>query len=570
MSYIPKTISEVVTEYLNRTTFLPAIQREFVWGTYDIEKLFDSIMSDYPISTFLFWKVREENKHQWTIYEFIRDFDKGDPHNKEANLAGRNQDIYLVLDGQQRLTSLFIGLLGSYRYYYYRWRKTKLYLNILKYPNGDFNSEELQYQFQFRENEIPNHRDPNPQYWYLVSDILNYEDAEEAKNAVKANISHFTEDEITLALSNIGRLHTRIHIKRLLNYYEEKSQEYDKVLEAFIRANTGGEKLEYSDILLSTATAKWKNTNAREEIHSFTDNINSIGNGYSFGKDFVLKGCLYLTEGLPIKYKVSNFNRANLEKIESNWTTIKDCIEDTVKLINMFGFSDKNMVAKMSLLPVALYLSKLNCPNFINSSNQVDVQNQLLIQKWLIIALLKGALGGSSDNTLSILQDTINSQNNYSSYPLRALATSINLNLTFSDVEVNDYLMTNYSTQYSYLILSLLCPDRDWKGKQFHEDHIFPKSEFTIKKLQARGYGSTKIDEYMKYYNCILNLELLTDSENREKNAIPFDIWITSRDQNFKERNLIPMCVCYHFDNFLDFIEERKKLLLTKIQSFGV
>ena len=54
MSYIPKTVSEVVTEYLNRTTFLPAIQREYVWGTYAIEKLFDSIMGDYPISTFLF------------------------------------------------------------------------------------------------------------------------------------------------------------------------------------------------------------------------------------------------------------------------------------------------------------------------------------------------------------------------------------------------------------------------------------------------------------------------------------------------------------------------------------
>ncbi len=58
MSYIAKTISEVVTEYLNRTTYLPAIQREYVWDTYGIEKLFDSIMGDYPISTFLFWKIR--------------------------------------------------------------------------------------------------------------------------------------------------------------------------------------------------------------------------------------------------------------------------------------------------------------------------------------------------------------------------------------------------------------------------------------------------------------------------------------------------------------------------------
>jgi len=65
MSYIPKTISEVVSEFLNRTTFLPPIQREYVWGTYAIEKLFDSIMGDFPISTFLFWKIKEENKSEW-------------------------------------------------------------------------------------------------------------------------------------------------------------------------------------------------------------------------------------------------------------------------------------------------------------------------------------------------------------------------------------------------------------------------------------------------------------------------------------------------------------------------
>ena len=132
VSYTPKTISEVVLEYINRTTFLPAIQREYVWDTDGIEKLFDSIMGNYPISSFLFWKVREEKKNLWTAYKFFSDFNREDPHNEEANLAGINQDIYLVLDGQQRLTSLFIGLKGSYRFFYYNWKKTSLYLNLFK------------------------------------------------------------------------------------------------------------------------------------------------------------------------------------------------------------------------------------------------------------------------------------------------------------------------------------------------------------------------------------------------------------------------------------------------------
>jgi uncharacterized protein with ParB-like and HNH nuclease domain len=71
MSYIPKTISEVTLEYINRTAYLPAIQREYVWKTDGIEKLFDSLMGKYPIGSFLFWKIKEENKKLWTSYTFF-------------------------------------------------------------------------------------------------------------------------------------------------------------------------------------------------------------------------------------------------------------------------------------------------------------------------------------------------------------------------------------------------------------------------------------------------------------------------------------------------------------------
>ena len=74
MAYIPTTIKNAVCNMVNRIAFLPAIQREFEWSTSDIEKLFDSIMCQYPISSMLFWKVREENKKDWVSYFFIKDF----------------------------------------------------------------------------------------------------------------------------------------------------------------------------------------------------------------------------------------------------------------------------------------------------------------------------------------------------------------------------------------------------------------------------------------------------------------------------------------------------------------
>lgn len=65
MGYISTSIKNAVTNMVNRVAFLPAIQREFVWGKEDIEKLFDSIMCQYPISSMLFWKLRKEHKKDW-------------------------------------------------------------------------------------------------------------------------------------------------------------------------------------------------------------------------------------------------------------------------------------------------------------------------------------------------------------------------------------------------------------------------------------------------------------------------------------------------------------------------
>jgi len=127
-----------------------------------------------------------------------------------------------------------------------------------------------------------------------------------------------------------------------------------------------------------------------------------------------------------------------------------------------------------------------------------------------------------------------------------------------------------YGSKQSYLILSLLYPNRDWKDRKFEEDHIFPKVEFTPAKLTHRGYDDGKIAEYRKHYNCILNLELLEETENQEKLANPFDDWFASRDSNFKKRHCIPTVHSYCFDNFLEFISERRKLLGEKFKTFTI
>lgn len=553
MAYFNTTIKDLISERVGRNTFLPAIQREYVWNPNQVEKLFDSIMCGYPISSFLFWKIREEKKKDWTSYEFIRDFDQANPHNREANLDGVNQDIYLVLDGQQRITSINIALRGTYRFFYRKWRTTRLYLNLL-WDKGDDNPEEMTYQFLFKEDNQTLPRTDYPQLWYRVGDILNYDDAEDAKDSIENELNGFDEDTKKKARKMISRLFSVVNVTQNINYYEEKSDDYDKVLEIFIRTNTGGQKLEYSDILLSTATAKWRNLNAREEINKFTDEINKIGTGYNFGKDFVMKGAMYLTENLPIQYKLSSFTRKNLECIEDHWDETKDAISNSIQLISKYGFTDKNLVARLTLLPVAQYLQR-KPSSYLTSSNIKDVEDQNNIQKWIIMMLLKGVLGSATDNKLNLMRPVVNMATD--KFPYSEISKELKVEMTFNDMEIENMLHYNYGTRYSYLILSLLYPGRDWKDKKYNEDHIFPQNEFKVKNLRARGYDDATIEKYTACFNSILNLELLDDSENKSKNATPFDVWLKSRDTNFKERHHIPEMDDYSLDNFLEFIQKQ-------------
>ena len=567
MEYSPIRVKDIV-RHVNRDWYLPAIQRELVWQPEDIERLFDSIMSEFPIGSFLFWNLEQKNKDEWPIYEFIREYDEEKPHNTLANMNGIQKDITLVLDGQQRITSLFIGLKGSYRYFYYRWRKTQLYLNLLKTPVlNDENPEELTYEFSFRENDEPS--DADEQFWYLVGRILDFDDAEDAKGDMKEQLSDLPEETQRIANKLIGKLHNRIHTTCVGNYYEERSQDYDKVLQVFVRANSAGEPLAYSDLLLATATAKWKKLDARSEIHNFTGLLNETGAGYKFGKDFVLKACLYLCESLPIQYKVKNFTKTNLLTIEANWDSIKEALACTVRLISRFGFHSKNVVAPLALLPIAFYLLNRDNPRFDESSMKEDALAQVTIRKWFVFSTLKNAFGGSSDTTLTRLRQILLKHNSGDPFPAEELYKSLEIEPSLSDTEIDRVLECQHHGRYTNLVLSLLYPDRDWKDVVFHEDHIFPQCEFKIPSLKKRGYDESKIQQYMSSFNTLQNLQLLTDSENMSKNAKPFDEWLRTRDSKFCSRHLIPDLPDYTFDYFEEFSNARRELIILALRSLS-
>ena len=147
-----------------------------------------------------------------------------------------------------------------------------------------------------------------------------------------------------------------VHTEPVIAYYEEDDRELDKVLDMFIRTNSRGTTLSYSDMLMSMATAQWQNLDALEEIHGTVDQINQIGDGFGFSRDFLLKADLMLADVGSVRFRITNFNSDNMKLLEAQWDRITRAVRAAVELVARFGFSQSSLTAHNPVLPMAHYL----------------------------------------------------------------------------------------------------------------------------------------------------------------------------------------------------------------------
>lgn len=164
MSYASSTIGAIIGT-VNQSHLLPAIQRPFVWDAGQVIALFDSLLKGYPISSFMFWALDDETKAEVRCYKFIEHY-RPDVRNEVTSGEGRK--VVLVLDGQQRLTSLLIGLRGTYtekakgarKANASAWIAKTLWLDLLKDPAEVDDEEEsdlgITYGLAFHDRRPPN------------------------------------------------------------------------------------------------------------------------------------------------------------------------------------------------------------------------------------------------------------------------------------------------------------------------------------------------------------------------------------------------------------------------------
>ena len=568
-----RTIAEVVNSIAKNEYVLPAIQREFVWQPDQVCKLFDSMMQGYPFGEFLFWRVEAEKAAHYRYYGFVRDYDERKPHCPDLGSLPNNP-LTAVLDGQQRLTAFNIGLRGSMtiKLPYKRrnnpdaFPRRVLALDLLAPEEPD--EEGSQYVFEFIDEEKIGRT--GDELWFRVSDIMSFEDGLDMTDWILDR--HLDKNQHRIALRNLDRLHRAVTVNPTIFFFEEKEQDLDRVLHIFIRRNSGGTVLSYSDLLLSIATAQWE-SDARKAVHELVDEMNWIDNSnrFDFSKDFVLKAGLMLTDIASVGFKVENFTHNNMKRLENNWQKIRRALIRTVELAASFGYNRDTIGAASSLLPIAYYLYRRNCSeNFITHSNFAADRDA--IRGWLTRSRLKSGIWGSGlDTLLTALRETIQREDidHFPAAEMQRVMSRRGKSLNFGPEEIEELADMKFNDRRCFTLLALLFPFVDLRNR-FHVDHIFPKSRFSPNRLRKAGVAEEDIETFRDHGNRLGNLQLLIGGINNEKRMqLPAE-WLdrhflTQEERQHHCNNYLLGVVPDSIVGFEKFYQERRKRLLERI-----
>lgn len=581
------TIKKTLDEIERNDLVLPAIQREFVWDHQKICRLFDSIMQGYPFGAFLYWQIEPEISGQFQFYAFLRRYHERDGFHCPDLPQLTHRKVTAVLDGQQRLTALNIGLRGTmtWKRPYLRttnphaYPERRLYLDLLWQPEED-DEEGRKYRFSFLTKEHGGDAGPDSpklgECWFPVGDILSMESG---PPMLKWLTDHHELEEGPLysAFQALHRLHNVIHIEHLVAFYEEASQDIEKVLQIFIRTNSGGTHLSYSDMLLSIAIAQWKQHDARQEIHAHVDDLNRIGQGFGFSKDLVLKTGLMLCDVGNVGFKVKNFTRDNMLTMEECWTDIKRALTLTIQLVSSFGFNGQTLRADSAVLPIAYFLYKADPGDAYLTHGRFE-QDRQVIREWLIRGILSasGIWGSGLDTLLTTLREVIK-QNYTDGFPVGKVREAMARRgkaLSFEREELEALAEMQFSDRRTFALLSLIFPYIDLRN-EFHVDHIFPAARFTKQRLRRAGVPEDRIDDFIKRRNGLANLQLLDGPSNLEKSQKMPAVWLSEKYSNEegrraeRERRLlgdVPESIA-EFDRFFDARQTRLKARIEELLS---
>ncbi|MDD5677878.1 MAG: DUF4268 domain-containing protein [Kiritimatiellae bacterium] len=541
-----------IVSYLNNPDedggfWLPNIQRPFVWSEDQICRLFDSILRQYPISTLLIWKTKMGVRRRKFIDNFkeenrnhLSNFKVPDDENKKC----------LVLDGQQRLQSLYIALRGSYD-------GKELYLDIL---SGELAApDDVRYKFKFLDPQAAIF--PHIRFKDIVFCDDPRREIEERIAAQSTTVLSRTQmdrirDHVDLILTTFLR-EDGVGYQELDSIEQPKLYREDDVVEIFIRANSGGTRLGKSDLLFSLLTSAWDEADDKMEI--LLDELNM--QGFAFTRDFILKTCLTLL-GQGARYEVEKFRKAGVRgDIEGKWDNIIAATKDVADFVQGSTFirCDKALPSYLVLIPL-VYL-RYHFPAAWNTKKDVEL--------YLLRSLLAGAFGGTPDQ---LIDDIVNKMKEINRFDLNEMFGVIRSAGRSLELTEDRFWAIGYGSENIHLLFNLWYRDFNYTPAFASNlpqiDHVFPQSALKQVKVSNPNTGKLNIMKYREGdRNQLANCMLLTAAENGAggKSDTPPDEWFKDKDAAYLARHLIPPDpALWKLDRYEDFIAARKKLIKDK------
>ena len=550
------TIYEALKNIEQGKYVMPAFQRQYVWSMEQIEKLWDSILLDYPISTFLFWHVDNSNiLHDTYFCSFLSDvtFDsrkQSDSPNYDLTSIDTYYTDTAILDGQQRFTSLYLSLMGQagIRKKYARKNAERtlsellieLNKNKVETNEEEYNSKKFDVKFTDKIGRI------SPTQ-FKMRDILKeeFQNKESREAEIEKNISNVPLDSKEYARNILTKLCSKIYEEKLIRYTEIYEMNQDDALEMFVRFNSGGRPLRKSEITMSILEAYWPS--AREQFGKTL--VRSYEN---FGTDFIIRTALMLY-GDVIK---SNITREIAESLKNDWNKFKQTLVDLEELLNEMKLDVTRYSSGWNvLLPIIYYIYY----------TQEYKENKKAIKAYLIRAIVFTYFQSGTTAKLQQMKTNINEFN----YEITMEMLDQMNELRVTDGKIEDILNEEKGSRVAGEVLYYL--GLDWTNKNFKYelDHLHPFARFDTNKPPQVTIEKWKLWRGMR--NRLPNLHLLEGRSNASKSDMRLIDYYNDMNevqkQAFMEQATIPKDVSLDFEDFDVFYEKRKEVLSNHIRA---
>jgi len=572
MAKAEATVEELVSKIVRGELRLPEMQRRYVWRSTRVRDLLDSLYRGYPSGAILIWETDEPVPEQ--------DFAVG----QQANPYAKTQ---LLLDGQQRLTSLSAVIRGEPVQVNGRVRPIELLFNlehpdqlsvitevddnttdaIDENPEGaddgeepteeeaDASEDELQKRFDRMTFVVATRKLEQLPQWVKVSEVFKTDS--DATFLQRAGVSGFDDERYQKYSQRLARLRgIRKYVYRM--DVLERSLSYDEVTEIFVRVNSLGAKLRSSDLALAQITAKWRGS--LQIFQAYQADCTKIGFELDLG--IHLKNLVAHATGQSRFLTVANLP---LEQLQSGWDAGCQGLDFALNLLRSnTGISSPALLASPFLLiSLGFYGAQRNYT--------LSAEEASGLVRWVLLANAKGRYSrGSSETLLDQDLKTIRDGGGYSEL-LDRLRTQVGrLDIAPEELEGRSQRSALFKTMFLAFKQAGAC---DWKNQlaialghvgsahqlQFH--HIFPKAL-----LKKNGYATREIDD-------IANLAFIGGRTNRGISDKAPSEYLPSLIASNGEKAFSSQCIPLDPDNwtpdrYRTFLAERRRLIAERLNAF--